>query len=367
MLIEDPEQRWRQVLARDPLADTAFVYAVRTTGIFCRPTCPSRRPAPTNIAFFATPAEARLAGFRPCLRCKPESPRDAYRQMVARAAQALLDQTEPRVALQDLAHATGAGRLTVLRGFRKVLGVTPTEFARANKIQRFTDMVQRPATSEVAPQTITDAIYDAGFSSSSRLYEASGQTLGMTPGALRKGGADTLIRYATADSPLGRMLVATTDAGVCAILFADCDQQLLDDLRRRFSRAELVPARPHDPWLADAVAWVASQTTEHPLAANFPLHIRATAFQLRVWKALRQIPRGQTRTYSEVAREIGRPDAVRAVGAAIGANPIAVLVPCHRVIGKDGSMTGYRWGIDRKKKLLAAEAHPARNASPALE
>lgn len=366
MLMDDADQRWRQVVSRDAGADGAFVYAVRTTGIFCRPSCPSRRPLARHVAFFATPDDARRAGFRACLRCKPENVRDRCGDMVARAAEVLLDQAGHPVALQDLAQATGTGRLSVMRGFRKVLGVTPNEFVRGQKLRKFADAMQRNAINN-GSASITDAIYEAGFGSSSRLYESSEQTLGMTPGAMRKAGAGTVIRYATASTPLGRMLVGATDAGVCAILFADDDASLLGDLRRRFSRAELIPSQQDDGWFAEAVAYVASQTTEHPLAATFPLDVRATAFQLRVWKALREIPRGQTRSYSDVARQIGRPQAVRAVGAAIGANPIAVAVPCHRVVGKDGSMTGYRWGIERKQKLLAAEAARARNGEPALE
>jgi AraC family transcriptional regulator of adaptative response/methylated-DNA-[protein]-cysteine methyltransferase len=203
---------------------------------------------------------------------------------------------------------------------------------------------------------ITDAIYDAGFGSSSRLYEGSAEALGMTPRVMRAGGAGLLIRYATAASPLGRMLVAATDVGVCAIAFGRDDAELVADLRGRFNRAQLVPAKGNTGWLADAVAFVASQTGEHPLAATFPLDVRATAFQQRVWKALRQIPRGQTRSYSELARELGQPTAARAVAAACGANPVAVAVPCHRVVGQDGSLTGYRWGVERKRKLLQAEA-----------
>ncbi len=203
---------------------------------------------------------------------------------------------------------------------------------------------------------ITDAIYEAGFGSSSRLYESSAESLGMTPRTMRAGGAGLVIRYTTAASPLGRMLVAATPAGICAIAFGRNDAELVADLRRRFDQAELAAARGNTGWLADAVAFVLSQTTEHPLAAAFPLDVRATAFQQRVWKALREIPRGETRSYSEIARHIGRPTAVRAVAAAIGANPVAVAVPCHRVIGQDGSLTGYRWGLERKRKLLAAES-----------
>jgi AraC family transcriptional regulator of adaptative response/methylated-DNA-[protein]-cysteine methyltransferase len=292
--------------------------------------------------------------------------------VIAAAAEYLTEHADERTRLADLAKATGVGRLTLLRGFRRVLGVSPGEFAKAQRVARFKDAL-RPAEAQASrlangavagalgPKSqpvkrITDAIYEAGFGSSSRLYESSGEALGMTPRTMRAGGAGLAIRYTTAASPLGRMLVAATPTGVCAISFGRDDAELLADLRARFDKAELVAAKGNTGWLADAVAFIASQTGEHPLAATFPLDVRATAFQQRVWKALRQIPRGQTRSYSAIAREVGRPTAVRAVAAAIGANPVAVAVPCHRVIGQDGSLTGYRWGLERKRKLLDAES-----------
>jgi AraC family transcriptional regulator of adaptative response/methylated-DNA-[protein]-cysteine methyltransferase len=246
-----------------------------------------------------------------------------------------------------------------------VLGVSPGEFAKAQRVARFKDAL-RPADPPTSPgnrtrpapaptKRITDAIYEAGFSSSSRLYESSGESLGMTPRTMREGGAGLVIRYTTASSPLGRMLVAATTTGVCAITFGRDDAELIADLRQRFNKAQLVPAKGTTGWLAEAVAFVVSQTTEHPLAATFPLDVRATAFQQRVWRALQQIPRGETRSYSQLARELGRPTAARAVGAAIGSNPVAIAIPCHRVIGQDGSLTGYHWGVERKRKLLSAE------------
>jgi AraC family transcriptional regulator of adaptative response/methylated-DNA-[protein]-cysteine methyltransferase len=354
------------VLARDAHADGQFFYAVKSTKIYCRPSCPSRRPARKNVAFFPTAAAAEQAGYRACKRCEPAlaTPRpDPQAAVIAAATEYLTRHASERTRLADVAKATGVGRLTLLRGFRRVLGVSPGEFARAQRVARFKDAL-RP--SDAQPQShrnnspaatrITDAIYDAGFGSSSRLYESSNDSLGMTPRVMRAGGAGLVIRYTTAASPLGRMLVAATPTGVCAITFGRDDAELIADLRKRFHQAQLVSAKGNTGWLSDAVAFIASQTTEHPLAATFPLDVRATAFQQRVWKALQQIPRGQTRSYSELARELGNPAATRAVAAAIGANPVAVAVPCHRVIGKDGSLTGYRWGLDRKRKLLAAEA-----------
>jgi AraC family transcriptional regulator of adaptative response/methylated-DNA-[protein]-cysteine methyltransferase len=365
-----PGRQWQQVLQRDAKADGQFVYAVKSTGIYCRPSCPSRRPARKNVSFFATSVAAEAAGFRACKRCEPgrATPRpDPQAAMIATATEYLTAHAGERTRLADLARITGAGRLTLLRGFRRVLGVSPGEFAKAQRVARFKDALtpghgglnKQSASARIpkpSPKRITDAIYEAGFGSSSRLYEGSGPALGMTPRVMREGGAGLAIRYTTAPSPLGRMLVATTAVGVCAIAFGRDDAELLSDLRARFNKAHLVPAKGNTGWLAEAVAFVASQLGEHPLAATFPLDVRATAFQQRVWKALQQIPRGQTRSYSALARELGKPTAARAVAAACGANPVAIAVPCHRVVGQDGSLTGYRWGIERKRKLLAAEA-----------
>ncbi len=372
-----PGRQWQQVLERDASADGQFVYAVKSTKVYCRPSCPSRRPTRKNVAFFPTPAAAEAAGYRSCKRCEPDlaTPRpDPQAAVIAAATNYLTEHAAERTRLTDLAAATGVGRLTLLRGFRRVLGVSPGEFAKAQRVARFKDALRpetpRPAThparqptfdrkqaaAKPAPKRITDAIYEAGFSSSSRLYENSTPALGMTPRTMREGGAGLVIRYATAASPLGRMLVAATPSGICAIAFGSTDAELVADLRQRFHKAQLTPAKGNTGWLAEAVAFVASQTTEHPLAATFPLDVRATAFQQRVWKALQQIPRGETRTYAEVARELGKPTAARAVAAACGQNPIALAVPCHRVVGANGALTGYRWGIDRKRRLLAAEA-----------
>jgi AraC family transcriptional regulator of adaptative response/methylated-DNA-[protein]-cysteine methyltransferase len=244
------------------------------------------------------------------------------------------------------------GRLTILRGFKRVLGVSPGQYAKEARLERFKNKVREPKKGK-AP--ITDAIYEAGFGSSSRLYEKSSAALGMTPRVMREGGAGLLIRYTTAASPLGRMLVATTDVGICSIAFGRDDKELVAGLRDKFSKAQLLAAKGNTGWLAEAVAFVASQLGEHPLAATFPIDVRATAFQQRVWKALQAIPRGETRSYSEIAVQLGAPTASRAVASACGANPVAVVVPCHRVVGKDGSMTGYHWGVERKRKLLEAE------------
>ena len=372
--------KWRRVLARDQAADGQFFYAVTSTRIYCRPSCPSRRPTRGNVSFFATAAAAEQAGFRPCKRCRPNDATlllDSQAPLIRAAVNYLASRPTEKVRLDELARETGASRLSVLRAFRRVLGVSPREYARAQRISAF-QAALRPAESagsrsqtkrgsDDAGKRITDAIYEAGFGSSSRLYEGSAKSLGMKPTSLRSGGDGLAIRYTTAACVLGRVIVAASDIGICSIAFAATDAEAVADLRKRFPKAQLSEDKKPAGWLAQGVAFVLSQMTEHPLAATFPLDVRATAFQQRVWKALQQIPRGETRSYSDVARQLGRPSAVRAVAAAIGSNPVALAIPCHRVIGQNGSLTGYRWGLDRKKKLLKAEgsylATPASAAS----
>ena len=343
---------WQQVLERDRSVDGQFVYAVKSTGIYCKPSCSSRKPARQNVMFFSSPMLAEAAGYRACRRCDPKRTQeqaDPQEGVVRAAAMYLRNHADERTRLEDRARHAGIGRLALLRGFKRVLGVSPGEFARQQRLARFRDRVQKGR--------ITDAIYDAGFGSSSRLYENSSEVLGMRPRVMRAGGVGEVIRYRTAASPLGRMLVAATDVGVCSIAFAKNDAELVTELRSRFPKAELVEAKGKTGWLAEAVEFVASQMSEHPRAAAFPLDVRATAFQQRVWRALQEIPRGETRSYGEIARDLGMPKAARAVGSAIGSNPVAVVVPCHRAIHGDGSIAGYRWGVERKKKLLAVEKH----------
>ncbi|MCU1224308.1 MAG: Ada repair protein and transcriptional regulator, AraC family [Edaphobacter sp.] len=347
-----PGKQWQQVLERDASADGQFFYAVKSTRIYCKPSCPSRRPTRKNVTFFPTTAAAESAGYRACRRCEPERTTarpDPQAGAIAAVTEYLKENADKRTRLADVAKATGVGRLTILRGFKRVLGVSPGQFAKEARLAKFKDKVREPKT------RITDAIYEAGYGSSSRLYEKSSASLGMTPRVMREGGAGLLIRYAIAPTPLGRMVVATTDIGICSIAFGKGDAELVAGLRKQFNRAQLLAARGNTGWLAEAVAFVTSQMTEHPLAATFPLDVRATAFQQRVWKALQQIPRGETRSYSQVAQELGSPKSVRAVAGACAANPVAVIVPCHRVVGKNGSLTGYRWGVERKQKLLTAE------------
>jgi AraC family transcriptional regulator of adaptative response/methylated-DNA-[protein]-cysteine methyltransferase len=249
-------------------------------------------------------------------------------------------------SLDTLAESVGLSRFALLRGFQRVLGVTPSEFARAQRRERFRKEVRKPSAS------VTDAVYAAGFGSPSRLYENAVDSLGMRPSTMKAQGAGETIRWSTAESPLGCVLVAATDRGLCAVLFADGDKEAQRELENRFANATL---RRDDAGLGDAVRVVLSQITESATAASLPFDVRATSFQHRVWEALRTIPRGETRTYSQIAQAIGAPKAVRAVGAACGANPLAVIVPCHRAIGSNGRLTGYRWGIERKRRLLEIE------------
>jgi AraC family transcriptional regulator of adaptative response/methylated-DNA-[protein]-cysteine methyltransferase len=345
---------WQQVLARDRAADGQFVYAVKSTGIYCRPSCPSRRPERKNVSFFPTPALAEAAGFRACLRCEPlrVAPKaDPQAQAIAKAAEFLSAHAGERTKLDELAEAAGLGKFALQRGFKRVLGVTPGEFAREQRKERFRTKVRTPRLK------VTDAVYEAGFGSSSRLYENVDRTLGMSPTAMKAGGAGEVIRYALADSPLGRVLVAATARGLCAVLFAESDAEAAVDLRERFPQAVLRPSQASgdEPELSEAVGFVLGRMRETATAAEMPFHVRATAFQQRVWQALMAIPRGETRTYAQIAEAVGSPAAVRAVGTACGANLLAVVVPCHRVVGADGRLTGYRWGVERKKRLLAME------------
>jgi AraC family transcriptional regulator of adaptative response/methylated-DNA-[protein]-cysteine methyltransferase len=345
----DSEAAWQQVLARDASVDGHFVYGVQSTGIYCRPGCPSRRPARNNVRFFVTCEEAEAAGFRACLRCEPtrrDSRSDPHAEEVARAAQMLREQAGETISLDALAQSVGLSRFALLRGFQRVLGVTPSEFARGQRRERFREEIRKSSAS------VTDAVYAAGFGSSSRLYENAANALGMRPSTMKAHGAGETIRWSTAQSPLGRMLAAATDRGLCAVLFADSDRQAERELKERFGKATL---QRDDVRLGTAVRMVLSQMTESASAASLPFDVRATSFQHRVWEALRSIPRGETRTYSQIAQTIGAPKAVRAVGAACGANPLAIVVPCHRAVGSDGRLTGYRWGLERKRRLLEME------------
>src|SRR5208283_1189523 len=335
--------KWQQVLARDARQDGRFVFAVRTTGIYCRPSCPSRRPRRDSVEFFADPREAERAGYRACLRCKPTEV-SAQAQYVVRARQ-LLDNAEGIVTLAQLGQQVGLSPFHLQRLFKRATGLSPREYQAARRMQHVKTGLRRG-------KDVTTAMYDAGFSSPGRLYEKATEQLGMTPGTYRRGGAGANITFAIVPTPLGLMLVAATDRGLCAVRFGENATGLERDLREEFHAAEL--HRDESGMGRYVEPLLASLRGENTII-DLPLDVRATAFQKKVWETLQRIPRGQTRSYSDVAREIGDPKAVRAVARACASNPVALAVPCHRVVRNDGDLAGYRWGVERKKKLLERE------------
>jgi AraC family transcriptional regulator of adaptative response/methylated-DNA-[protein]-cysteine methyltransferase len=343
--VSDP--RWAAVVARDPRADGGFVYSVSTTGVYCRPSCGSRSARPENVAFHATAADAERAGFRPCRRCRPNDPAHGKGQAERVAALCRYIETEdPAPTLQALARRAGLSPHHLHRVFKAVTGVTPKQYADAHRSRRVRSQLDGRGT-------VTDAIYSAGYNSSGRFYGHAGALLGMTPTQYRAGGEGTAIRFAIGECSLGAILVAASDLGVCAILLGDDPEPLVRDLQDRFPRARLIGGDAEfERWVAQVVGLV--ETPAQGLA--LPLDVRGTAFQQRVWRALRAIPPGQTASYAEVARRIGAPTAVRAVAQAVAANPLAVAIPCHRVVRIDGNLAGYRWGVERKRALLAREA-----------
>jgi AraC family transcriptional regulator of adaptative response/methylated-DNA-[protein]-cysteine methyltransferase len=342
---DDP--RWAAVLARDPNADGKFFFSVRTTGVYCRPSCPSRHARPENVMFHGTRADAERAGFRPCKRCKPDQPSlaEQHATMVTKICR-FIEKAEETPHLEQLARQAGMSPFHFHRVFRAVTGLTPKAYTAAHRVLRTREILDRS-------RTVTDAAYDAGFSSSGRFYEATDRMLGMTPTSYRAGGANTEIRFAIGECSLGSILVAHSGRGVCAILLGDDPEKLLKELQDRFPRATLIGGdRNFEKLVARVVGFVEAPSTE----LDLPLDIRGTAFQQRVWQALRRIPAGSTRSYSEIAKKIGAPKSIRAVAQACAANSIAVAIPCHRVVRNDGGLSGYRWGIERKRELLAREA-----------
>jgi AraC family transcriptional regulator, regulatory protein of adaptative response / methylated-DNA-[protein]-cysteine methyltransferase len=345
-----PTARWAAVRSRDRAADGAFYYGVVTTGIYCRPSCGARRPRADNVRFFDDVPAARLAGLRPCLRCHPDAPArwDPTAAAITRACRRIAGATQ-MPDLAALAREAHLSRFHFHRLFKQRTGLTPRGYMHALRAQRMRTALERG-------QDVTDAIFEAGFGSSSRFYEGSAQALGMAPTTYRAGGAGELIRYALGRCSLGRVLVAATERGVCAILLGDDTAALLEDLRRRFSKARLLEGgQDFAQWISRAVAVV-----EQPaVASDLPLDLLGTAFQHRVWQALQELAPGTTASYADIARRIGQPRCARAVGRAVAANPVAVVIPCHRVIPSDGSTGGYRWGQARKLALLARERDAA--------
>jgi len=339
--------RWQAVLQRDRGQDGAFVYAVRSTGIYCRPSCPSRRPRRDRVRFFAVPEAAEHAGFRACLRCKPRGQKAADPALervraVCRFIAAHLDET---LTLERLATEVGLGPHHLQRSFKAALGISPRDYADALRLGQLRRRLR-------AGEAVSDAGYAAGYGSSRGLYERAPAQLGMTPSTYRKGGEGMSIGYAITDSPLGRLMVAATEKGICRVGLADDERELLDVLHDEFPRAEV---KRDEKGLRATVDAVLDGLRGARPRKDLPLDVQATAFQWRVWQELQRIPRGHTRSYADIARALGRPGAARAVGQACNRNPVALVIPCHRVVGSDGALGGYRWGVERKRTLLEAE------------
>ncbi len=337
---------WDAVIAHDAAHDGQFVFAVSSTGVYCRPSCPARRPRRENVRFFADPEQAEKAGFRACLRCRPRAitgdPQSDLAKTVCRYIEQHLDEA---ITLAQLGKAFRQSPFHLQRRFKAALGITPRQYADSCRLRMLKRNLQNG-------DNVTRAMYDAGYGSSSRLYEKTSSQLGMTPDKYRRGAIAQTLRYALTDSPLGRMLIAATDRGICAIQFGRTDGELIEGLRREFPFAV---RKADDGRLQAWTEAVLSRMNGRELNASLPLDIRATAFQRRVWTYLQSIPFGATRSYAEVARAIGEPKAYRAVARACATNPVAVAIPCHRVVREDGSLSGYRWGAERKKKLLSLE------------
>ncbi len=334
------------VRRRNSAFDGQFVYSVRTTGVFCRPSCAARPARTENIAFHATPDAARIAGFRPCRRCRPDEPsREQRESRVAAAACRRIEDAETAPDLATLAAEAGLSPHHFHRLFRRITGLTPKAYADAHRGRRVRDELATGAP-------VTAALYDAGFNSSGRFYAAADELLGMKPSTYRDGGPSTKIRYAVGDSSLGAVLAAATATGVCAILLGETGDELVADLHRRFPKAELVPG---DGDFQATLSAVVTLVERPGLGVDLPLDIRGTAFQQRVWQALRAIPPGETRSYGEIATAIAAPRSHRAVARACGENVLAIAVPCHRVVRGDGALSGYRWGVERKRTLLSRE------------
>jgi AraC family transcriptional regulator of adaptative response/methylated-DNA-[protein]-cysteine methyltransferase len=342
---QDP--RWQDVVARNKDADGRFFYSVKTTGVYCRPSCAARLAKPQNVRFHATTADAERAGFRACKRCKPDDVAlsERWRVLVTEACRRI-EAADEVPKLSDLAARAGLSPSHFHRLFKSIAGVTPKNYAAAHRGARVRNGLTQGGS-------VTGAIYGAGFNSSGRFYETSNELLGMTPKAFRDGGANTEIRFAVGECSLGSILVAMTGKGVCAILFGDDPDALVRELQDRFPKATLIGGdRAFEKIVAKVVGFVEAPAK----GLDLPLDIRGTAFQQRVWQALRKIPAGKTATYADIAKRIGAPNAVRAVGTACGANPIGVAIPCHRVVRSNGGLAGYYWGVERKMKLLDREA-----------
>ncbi len=341
---------WDAVLARDARRDGEFFFAVSSTGVYCRPSCPAKRPRRENVTFFRRPEDAEKAGYRACLRCRPKAAsRNPETDMVKNICRYIEQHLDEPVTLEALGTAFSQSPFHLQRTFKKALGISPRAYADSCRMKLLKRNLQ-------AGQSVTNALYDAGYSSSSRLYERTASQLGMTPDKYRRGAVAASIRYACADSALGRMLIAVTDKGICSIQFADSDDELTEGLKREFPFAV---RKREDESMRSWTNAVLDRIAGHNLNRTLPLDIQATAFQRRVWTHLQSLPFGVTQSYGEVAKAIGRPTAARAVARACATNPVAVAIPCHRVVREDGEMGGYRWGVERKRTLLQLEQQGA--------
>jgi AraC family transcriptional regulator, regulatory protein of adaptative response / methylated-DNA-[protein]-cysteine methyltransferase len=343
--------RWRDVQHRSATADGRFVYAVRTTKIYCRPSCPSKRPRRDRVVYFQGPREAEIAGYRPCRRCRPqmEPPQSEaarlVRQICSKIDETLAADPEARLTLSELGHSFGIKSHKMERLFRRILGITPKQFTDAQRMAQLKSKLRKG-------EKVTTAMYDAGYGSSSRLYERAPAQMGMTPATYRRGGAGMNINYTIVPCTLGRVLVAATSRGVSAVYLGDSDAPLEKALAEEYPRAEIHrDAKELGPWVRGIVEHLRGREPH----IDLPLDVQATAFQRRVWQELRRIPYGATRSYREVARAIGKPRAIRAVARACATNPVSIVVPCHRVVREDGNLAGYRWGLGRKNALIAQE------------
>ena len=344
----DVEERfWQAVRTRDASFDGLFYYAVRTTGVYCRPGCASRQPKRENVSFFALPEAARQAGFRACKRCKPDNViiRDPQAELIQSVCRLIDQQVEEQPNFAAVSEEIKLSQFHLQRLFKKLMGITPRQYAEARRTDSFKSRVK-------SGQSVTEAMYDAGYGSSSRLYEKAAAQLGMTPATYRKGGKGMKINYTVAECPLGLLLVAATDKGICSVTLGDESEKLADDLRAEFPQADI--ARDKDGLKTQVNALLEHLAGQEPHPA-LPLDVQGTAFQKRVWEELRRIPYGQTASYSEVARRLGQPTATRAVARACATNPAALLTPCHRVVRENGELGGYRWGVRRKQELLEQE------------
>ena len=337
---------WTAILERDGSYDGRFVYAVRSTGIFCRPSCPSRRPGREQVELFDDAHSARQAGFRACLRCQPEAQTHPQAALVAEICMALDEDCESIPSLEALGQRFAMSPTHLQRVFRRVMGISPKRYAQSRRLERLKAELREG-------QDVTNALYAAGYTSSSRLYEQAHEQLGMTPGSYSRGGKGARMNYTISDSPLGRLLVAATEQGVAFVAMGDQDQELEQALRAEYPAATIaLDQNILQQWVNQVVAHLEG----HEPHLDLPLDIRASAFQQQVWQALRSIPSGQTRSYGAIAEAIGKPGAARAVGQACGSNPVALIIPCHRAVGAHAKGGGYRWGMQRKQQLLQQEA-----------